>query len=1155
MLKLQKLSLIGFKSFADPIELDFNDGLTGVVGPNGCGKSNVVEGLRWVMGESRAKALRGGELEDVIFAGTSLRPARGLAEVKLTLGNPHRNAPAPYTDQETIEIVRTVTRASGSSYKINGRPARARDVHLFLSEANTGAHSPAFVTQGQVASLISAKPEQRRVMIEEAAGISGLYMRRKEAEQRLNAASGNLTRVQDIMLGLTAQIDTLAKQAEDARRYSGLSERIQVLEAAIAKHEYARLKEGVKNAQEALVKKLAAKNDTEAALAALENGLTEAREAYALVKQEEEAAKAALAAVENERVRLTERQQSRGREEELLTGQIESLDAQDTQLKERIETLTVEAREAEEKLTKRLAETQEQSVMIDFLRTARQETLRALQKTEEEVQDAKSALMTAIAAEDARAVERRSVTERIATVSANIDSVGAELRSATSDMSGFAFAETQSIERDLAALEDLRGKTLARETELNLEAKSTEEQWDALRPQKSAAEKTIAALEAEYNLLQKALQMLPSDTVLSAMRVKKNYDRAVAVVLGETANAGLSDKADLYWAEASSASLPVLPDGLHSLADYVENAPQLNRLLSCVGVANSETQAEKAAAKLQPGQMIVTQDGALWRWDGLRVKAEYRPSAALVLEQRQRADALRKQIAQESAAAEQMRALDQELAETLRDVKAKLAAFAQEKNGWTAREQELLGRRRKLEREAQDYELRLMSLRTKLTGFDEELSRLETRLADLGPEGQSTIDPALEEAVAEALEAKALAAANDEDARAKLGDAEAQARLSDQECAQLARNFERLQSDGELAAKNLMSHQGQKVKTQQRLVDLKDDQQKITEELLRLETLQSDKKSAWEALVEAVAVKADGLRDVEASQSDATKKARAAYEAWIDAGAQTQSLQRQFEELGLDIESRFGVDNAEELELVYPAIEGGKTSWLNERTNLLAEREAMGLINMKAPEEYETAKTQFDTLDKERADLAQAIAELSTTVERINKDARERLTATVDGMNELFGPLFVKMFGGGQANLVWTKAEDILEAGVEIMAQPPGKKLQTLSLLSGGEQALTAIALILAMVKTHPAPLCVFDEIDAALDESNVDRVSQALVDLAADTEARLIVVTHHRLMMARMDRLYGVTMAERGVSKLVSVDLHNEPQLFTEDSDGRLTA
>lgn len=1155
MLELQKLSLIGFKSFADPIELDFGDGLTGVVGPNGCGKSNVVEGLRWVMGETRAKALRGSELDDVIFSGTSLRPARGLAEVKLTLGNPRRNAPAPYTDVDTIEIVRTVTRNNGSSYKINGKPARARDVHLFLSEANTGAHSPAFVNQGQVAALISAKPEARREMIEEAAGISGLYMRRKEAEQRLNAASGNLTRVQDIMLGLTAQIDTLAQQAEDARRYSGLSERIQVLEAAIAKHEYARLKEAVKTAQEALTKKLDAKNESEKALASLEENLTAARDAYAMIKTEEEAAKAALAAVENERVRLTERQQSRGREEDLLSGQLESLSAQDAQLKERIESLTAEAREAEDKLAKRLAETQEQSVMIDFLRTARQETLKELQAAEQGVEDAKRALLAAIAAEDAKALERDSVKNRIETVTKTIDEVAAELREAAADTRSFAFNETQSIERDLAAIEAARSEAVSRETELSLEEKNTSEQWDALRPQKSAAEKAIAALETEYELLKKSLAMLPSDTVLSAMRVTKNYDRAVAVVLGETANAGLSESADLYWGEASKAELPSLPDGLPSLAQYVAGAPQLQRLLSCVGVASNDDQAEKAASKLQPGQMIVTTNGALWRWDGLRVKADYRPSAALVLEQRQRAEALSKQIAQEFASAEQMRALEQDLSDTLRDVKTKLSALGQEKNQWSAREQELLGRRRKLEREAQEYELRLTALRTKLTGLDEEQKRLEARLEELGTAETSTIDPALEEAVAEAMEIKAAKAENDEDARTKLGDAEATARLADQECAQLARAFERLQSEAETAAKNLSAHEGQKETAQKRLNDLKSDQQQLTEELLRLETLQSEKQSVWQELVTAVTAKTEALRDVEASQSGAAKTAKQAYEAWIDAGAQTQSLQRQWEELGLDIESRFGVDAAEELELVYPAIEGTKNAWLAERAGLVADREAMGLINMKAPEEYDTAKAQFDALDVERSDLAQAIAELSGTVERINKDARQRLTDTVEQMNTLFGPLFVKLFGGGQANLVWTKADDILEAGIEIMAQPPGKKLQSLSLLSGGEQALCATALILAMVKTHPAPLCVFDEIDAALDESNVDRVSQALVDLASETSARCIVVTHHRLMMARMDRLYGVTMAERGVSKLVSVDLHNEPQLFTEGADGRLTA
>lgn len=1155
MLVLKKLSIAGFKSFADPVELTFNNGMTGIVGPNGCGKSNVLESLRWVMGESRAKALRGEGLEDVIFAGTSLRPARGLAEVRLTFDNPHLNAPAPYTTVPEIEITRTVTRASGSSYRINGRPARARDVQLFLSEANTGSSSPAFVTQGQVAALIAAKPEARREMIEEAAGISGLYMRRKEAESRLSAASGNLTRVQDIMGTLGTQIQTLEVQAKDALRYKDLSGRIVVLEAAIAHAEWNKLRDNVKLAQQKLTDTLKEKNEREFALSDLEEKLEAARTALEEARKTEEENRASFAAADNERVRLTERLSSRGREEELLQSQLNGFDAQDELIKTQIADAQTDLNENKAALAAFEDKTAQFEGDVAALRSAYEDAAAQRKETETKLEEARKALLAAQAALDAGKIERQKVSARHSQVKGDLDRAAAQLREATSGDHAIVFQEIDNIDKELAGLEEKHRLNVERETALTMDEKNTREQSEALRPQKSAAEKALAALEAEYNLLQKAFEKLPSNTVLSQLHVTKGYDRALAVVLGETAQAGLTNEAELYWGESAAKDAPALPNGLPNLSSFVQDAPQLQTLLSYVGVAANDADAEKAAAALHPGQMIVTQNGALWRWDGLRVTSDYTPVAAKTLADRQRADQLSAQIAKDATAIEQLYAMEQSLEEKQTQLRKQRQEINAEKQEWTRREQELAGRRRKLEQKKQEHELQLTGLRTRLASLDEEVNRLQAQLAELPDLNDAEVDAALPQAVSTATSAREAAQEMEAKAREALSVRESEQRMAAQEKAQLLKTAERLDRDIYNLNDALKSRAEEKVALAHKVKDMQEEKTALQQQIETLSTVLEDRRARLETTAAASVKQQEALRDTESLLANAQKDQRKAYEIWVEAGARVQQYNTHLEELCADISARFGVEDPAELALQHPTPEGNQSLWLTTRSALVQERDAMGAINMKAPEEYENSKTQYDALDKERVDLAQAIEELSGTIERINTDARARLNYTVDNVNRLFGPLFVKLFGGGQANLVWTKADDILQAGVEIMAQPPGKKLQTLSLLSGGEQALTAIALILAMVKTHPAPICVFDEIDAALDESNVDRVSQALTDMAGETDARLIVVSHHRLMMSRMDRLYGVTMAERGVSKLVSVDLHKQPELFSGDIGHSLTA
>lgn len=1157
MLQLQTLSLAGFKSFADPVTINFGDGMTGVVGPNGCGKSNVLEAIRWVMGESRGKALRGDNMEDVIFAGTSLRPARGLAEVRLTFTNPDNNAPAPYQNAPEIELSRTVTKANGSTFRINGKTVRARDVQLFLNEAGTGASSPAFVNQGQVSALINAKPEVRRGMIEEAAGISGLYMRRREAELRLNAASSNLTRVDDIMSGLTQQIETLSAQALEATRYGAISDQITNLERVIAHTEWQSIAVQVKDTQARLQETLLAKKKAEQNSQAHEQDLIITKEKLATAQNELTIARAAQASSEHELIRHNERLDARKREIDILEGQMTGFDEHYASLQSDIQTLQdnletleqtkIELDDKASTLKEQLDTADKDVIASQSLYDEALETLENLRKEEQNY----------TADIRARTNEKTRLEKRLEDVTLELERVDKQLQQQSGADQFQSTADLESIENALKLIETRRSKAVSRTTAIDLEEKNVSEQMDALRPEKTRCEKELSALEAEHTILQKNLSG-SLHSIIDDLKIDARYDRAVAVVLGEAADASKNSDTSIYWDECN-ADVPPLPGKLEPLSKYVRNADKLSKLLSFVAVAHNDQDAIQASRTLKAGQMVVTLDGALWRWDGLRITPDYTPKAATKLANQSRCVELEKQIKKLGVSIQDFYALEYQLKEQSKKLSQARQELSAEKNEWLQEEQELNGKRRNIEQKIAAKNIELSGLRTKLTSLDDESLRLKGALQ----EALRSIENFEHKDFYASLER---AHAQKNEAFNDLNSVKIKAQELSQNIVLISRDKDNNIRDIDRAKQELAKTKEQNNQRSEKKQKLSDDLSKLTldiESLVsrinELEALLSTQKDAAQNVENRYNALQDTLRDQESIAQNKQRQARNTYEAWVNAAGKLETLTIQYKELRDDIIERFDVDDPSALSLNLEAPEGALQDWIKTRIQLVANREAMGAINMKAPEEYQTAKEQFDTLDRERIDLAQAIKELSSTIERINKDARRRLTETVEQVNELFNPLFTKLFGGGQANLVWVHKEDkdskpdILNAGVDIMAQPTGKKLQSLSLLSGGEQALTAIALILAMVKTHPAPICVFDEIDAALDESNVDRVSQALADLSAESNARIVIVSHHRLMMARMDRLFGVTMAERGISKLVSVDLNKQPELFEgfEDNDG----
>ncbi|WP_010140788.1 chromosome segregation protein SMC [Oceanicola sp. S124] len=1145
-----RLRLTGFKSFVDPTDLMINTGLTGVVGPNGCGKSNLLEALRWVMGENRPTAMRGGGMEDVIFAGAASRPARNFAEVTLHIDNSDRLAPAGFNDEDQIEIVRRITRDVGSAYKANAKDVRARDVQMLFADASTGAHSPALVRQGQISELINAKPKNRRRILEEAAGISGLYQRRHEAELKLKGAEQNLTRVDDVIEQLATQLASLDRQARQAARYRAIGTELRQAEGMLL---YRRWRE----ADEARNAALAAFREASTAAAGAERVAREGSatrqqlEDQLPPKREEEAIAAAVLQ------RLTVQRDSLGAEKERAMQQILTLKSRIEQLVrdrereaglnkdagETIERLDWEAREiakAHEGHEMRLAEAAELSAEAGSVLSDREADLGEL--TEDVARLAARHQSAQRLLEDSRKGVERSEAEALKAREAVTE---ARARTAEADEAFEAAQEGEELARArVEAAEEAQAEAEA----ARAEAQSGEADARAAR---SAAEGEVKALQAEVAALARLVQRDASEgaQLLDDVRVDPGFEKALGAALADDLRAPVvgGDMASGWVDLPGYDATQPLPAGTVALADHVRVPGVLARRMSQIGVVGSGEGAALQAA-LRPGQRLVSRDGDLWRWDGYRSGAEDAPSAAaLRLEQMNRLEALRTDLEAAEERAEGARMAHEDLAEALsRASEADKAA----RQARAEADRQLTEAARALSRAEADRSLaasRVESLLHAVSRHEEEALEARARLreAEAAVETLEDLDEARAgiEQLRMAVEAARMAmmsrrAAHDEIRRE--GDARTRRR---QEVAKEVSGWRhRLESADRRIAEldeRRAEAEAQLEEAQAEPDELEMQREELTEAIEEAEARRSAAADALAGAEAALREAVAGERDAERTASEA-REARARAEARAEAAA--EAVTHAAERIGEVLEQT----PKQLLETLDMGVEDMPPSDQVEAdvNRLKRQRDSLGAVNLRAEEDAKEVREEHDTLVAEKADLEEAIRALRNGIAGLNREGRERLLTAFEQVNTNFSLLFRHLFNGGEANLVLVESEDPLDAGLEIMCQPPGKKLSTLSLLSGGEQTLTAMALIFAVFLANPAPICVLDEVDAPLDDANVTRFCDMLDEMCRRTETRFLIITHHAVTMARMDRLFGVTMQEQGVSQLVSVDLKKAEQL-----------
>ena len=1153
---IERLGLAGFKSFVDPIELAIEPGLTGIVGPNGCGKSNLVEALRWVMGEASARRLRGGEMDDVIFAGAAARPARNLAEVRLVLDNSARDAPFAFNDAATIEVVRRITRGAGSEYRINGRDVRGRDVQLLFADAASGPHSGALVGQGRIGALIAAKPGERRLLLDEAAGTAGLHARRREAELKLEAAGDNLARIDDVVATLAAQIETLKKQARQAQRYCRLGEQMRRCEVQLLA---ARWRDAAVAAE-----KFAA------ALRAAERDLAAAIEAALARQRMRAAAEAELPELRRTQAIAAAARQNLLHADDALAAELDRAVAAHAEAERRLAQLAADFdREAE-----RLADAEAALARLAAEHCEIEAAGAALEReragaTQQQVDGAAAIaaaetglqqMTEACAAGDVRRAafqrQRREIADRREQLAARLDD--AERRRAAA-LAAIVPAETiaaaAAAARETAGAIDAARRIAVEAGEALSICQSREA---AAIESANAADRVLTRLKAEADALLRILEPAAAPggaaSILAQLKVPPGFEAATAAAFDGELAAPMLDDADVGdggmtgWRELAPLVAPPLPDGAQPLAASVAAPAVLARHLAHAGVVNDGADGWRLQKLLVAGQCLVDRDGRLWRWDGFVRSAAGAAATAERLRQRRRLDQLADLIA--DASHEAMRA---GAAAASARAEREAAAVAERGAGAALRAaEERLARERSAEAEltrralAADHRLVVATeasdkLRGDLAEIDQRSAEAERALALLP-------DPDLARSALQAARVAAAAARRrDGEVRSLLDRLTSNAVARRQRLAAIAVEEEawRERHDSAIAQRAVLTQRRTALETA--IADLIARPAVIATErdavALRATAAAAQQQAADDALAAAEAalrLAGEAARQAEAAVT-AAREGRAGLEARCEAAAEGLArLRGEIAERLDDTPERLVALAADSDAL--PATDAGDLAAHFDR--LAHEREAMGPVNLLAEQEMGEVAARLAGLERERSDLGEAIVRLRRGIATLDQEARSRLAAAFDRLNRHFGELFARLFGGGKAELAWADGDDPLRAGVEILASPPGKRLAALSLLSGGEQALAALALIFAVFLINPAPICALDEVDAPLDDANVDSFCRLIADVADATGTRFLVVTHHRVTMARMDRLFGVTMVERGVSRLVSVDLARAVEL-----------
>ena len=1132
-MKFKSIRISGFKSFLEPTEINLNEGLTGIVGPNGCGKSNIVEALKWVMGENSARQMRGEGMDDVIFSGSNERPARNFAEVTIKLDNTEKKAPASFNQFDEIEISRKIEREKGSTYRVNSKQVRARDVQLIFADTATGARSSGIVSQGRISQIIEYSLEDRRIILEEAANIKGLHNRRHEAELKLNGATDNLSRLLDIENTYNEQLIELEKQGRKAARYRSVGDRLRKAEASLF---LSLLNTAEKEFDELETKFEKSKNNVEEAQINLSKNTKSKLEIFnklpELRKIETEKA-AILQSLNISKIRLEEEEAT---SKFTLNNVLNQITQIETDIKREIEIKD----DANKTIANLLLEKDKLQLDTKDFTTKKNDASKKVNELKIKSEDA-DAKLSSINSEIFSIKSDKSDLEN------RINNLKEKIKNSEDQKSQFNITEDKKLidehNKKRVNIEKLI-KEESNKLELIKKQLETKENLNInLKEKKGKIDYDLNVMRADLHSLSSLLgyDEFKNNTLEATIDDIGNLQDAIGSVLGETILAPVkSDNSDeqniSYWKEITAKFEEKLPKGATPIISKIKKNSILDIALIGIGIVENEKTALKLQKELSFGQALTTLKGGLWRWDGyvqpLGVQNSYSERLQQITKLRNLQDELPSKEKEEVIIVNEINQNELEL------------------KNFFGKTKEIESKINLLNNELNDTKLSISSLDSKINSSNillkEHQNILDTsqkELVDLETLSKKSLN--LPTLLADELKIRNAA----DQCRNELTDAmAAEQQIRNQESYQQRNlmqinnqknDWENRKDEAETRIKSLKVRLDNLKEDKSRLEKLPDNfVEKANELSLKIEKAEQNRNFAADKLVqtETLLNEAEKLEKSSEQNLASFREDMIKVEAALNlASTKIENIEdRVYEKLRVkskQLKEIVNLSNNEELNTSIETLE--KTV-----QRLLNERESLGAVNLRAEEEMNEMRQKIELMSKERVDLELAIEKLKSGIFELNKEGRQRLKDSFELVNKNFKNLFKKLFGGGDAELKLVGDDDPLKAGLEILASPPGKKMQLLSLLSGGEQALTAISLIFSVFLCNPAPICILDEVDAALDDSNVSRFCNLLDKIVDETETYFLVVTHHRLTMAKMNRLFGVTMEQKGISRLVSVDL-----------------
>ncbi|BDU58274.1 chromosome partition protein Smc [Limnohabitans sp. MORI2] len=1163
-MRLNSIKLSGFKSFAEPTNFMLPGQLVGVVGPNGCGKSNIMDAVRWVLGESKASELRGESMQDVIFNGTTTRKAASRSSVELVFSNEDHRAGGQWSQFPEIAVKRVLTRDGGSSYYINNQPVRRRDVQDVFLGTGLGPRAYAIIGQGTISRIIESKPEELRLFLEEAAGVSKYKERRRETENRLSDTRENLTRVEDILRELNANLEKLEKQAEVAQRYHALN-----ADVTLKQHQLWFLRRAEAEADQVGIKTQADKavNDLESRIADLrhiEADLETVRQAHYAAGDQVNQAQGALyeASAEVGRLEAEIRFVVEGRQRaEARLIQIKEQTAhwalQSEQAQQEIENLASMAMDGEEKAVMLAAQVEEQAMQLPEL----EEALRIAQQRSNEQRSSVAQVQQQIQvlAADQRNIEEqsRNLHARQERLSADKNALAAPDEVRLNNLKEQLQEAQAHAEVTAAQLEELQANVPVLD-EARRAAQQAVNDEQAKQADLSARLEALKALQEKVQTDDKLKPWLAKhgldglQALWSRIHIEAGWENALEAALRERMASLEVSRLDIvrafqtdappaklafYTPPSASApesqgSLPRLSDLLR-LNDAGQKALLTDWLNGCFTAPNLDEALAKRSS-LQPGQVIYVPSGHAISAHSVSFYAQDNEQSGLLARAQEIENLDKSSKAQAFIADEARNALVRAEA-AYSESSQRLVSIRAEATAAQATAHEL-----------QVETLRLSQLaeqtRARSEQISGDLSEVEAQLADL-QERRATAEARFEE-----LD---MQLADSQERHAQLDEAviNAERRLNDSREQQ--RSLERQAQEAQFAQRSLATREAELKRiidtATQQAASVSAEEARVQEDLTRLTDA-----AAQAGLQNALNIKMEREAALAAKRSeydDLTTKLRASDERRLQLERELEPLRQRITDfqlkeqaarLGLEQYSQLLADAEADLEAVSASILANNVrlgGLQGEIDRLHREITALGAVNLAALEELASASERKQFLDAQSTDLTDAMNTLEDAIRKIDAETRELLGGTFKVVNEHFGRMFPELFGGGNAKLVMT-GEEILDSGVQVMAQPPGKKNQTIHLLSGGEKALTAIALVFAIFQLNPAPFCLLDEVDAPLDDANTERYAKLVSSMSKETQ--FLFISHNKIAMEMAEQLIGVTMQEQGVSRIVAVDMES---------------